>query len=66
MRREITVGGGHAGGQSGWWHFGLGDTARAEVRVIWPDGTSGDWQAVDGNNFYILERGKPAQKWAPK
>ena len=26
MRREITVGGGHASGQSGWWHFGLGES----------------------------------------
>ena len=50
----------------GWWHFGLGDTSQAEVRVIWPDGSSGDWQAVDGNNFYILERGKPAQLWVAK
>ena len=57
MRREITVGGGHASGQAGWWHFGLGDSPQAEVRVIWPDGTSGDWQAVDSNNFYILARG---------
>ena len=59
MRREITVGGGHASGQSGWWHFGLGDTPHAELRVVWPDGTSGDWQKLDGDSFYILERGKP-------
>ena len=26
-RREITVGGGHASGQSGRWHFGLGDSS---------------------------------------
>lgn len=63
MRREITVGGGHASGQLGWWHFGLADASEAEVRVIWPDGTNGDWQHVDGNNFYILARGKPAQLW---
>ena len=25
MRREITVGGGHASGELGWRHFGLGD-----------------------------------------
>ena len=28
MRREVTVGGGHAGGQLGWIHFGLGDADR--------------------------------------
>jgi hypothetical protein len=65
-RREITVGGGHASGESGWWHFGLGEDTEAEVRVTWPDGTAGDWQRVDGNNFYILERDKPAQVWTAK
>ena len=36
--REVTVGGGHAGGQSGPQHFGLGAAGEARVRVIWPDG----------------------------
>ena len=66
MRREITVGGGHAGGQLGWRHFGLGDVARADIRVTWPDGTVGDWQPVESGNFYVLERGKPAQQWVAK
>ena len=66
VRREITVGGGHASGQSGWWHFGLGESPEAEVRVIWPDGTTSDWQRVDGNNFYILERDKAAEVWPKK
>jgi hypothetical protein len=65
-RREITVGGGHASGQNGWWHFGLGEDTQAEVRVTWPDGTASDWQHVDSNNFYILGRDKPAQLWAAK
>jgi hypothetical protein len=65
-RREITVGGGHASGQSGWWHFGLGEDTQAEVRVTWPDGTVSDWQPVDGNNFYILKPDQPAQLWAAK
>jgi hypothetical protein len=66
MRREITVGGGHASGQNSWWHFGLGDTTQAAVRVTWPDGTSSDWQRVDSNNFYILERNKTARLWVAK
>jgi enediyne biosynthesis protein E4 len=66
MRREIFVGGGCASGQNGWWHFGLGDMAQAEVRVIWPDGTNGEWQSVNSDNFYILERSKPAQAWTVK
>jgi hypothetical protein len=66
MRREISVGGGCASGQNGWWHFGLGDMAQAEVRVIWPDGTNGEWQSVNSDNFYILERSKSAQAWTAK
>jgi hypothetical protein len=66
LRREIFVGGGCASGQNGWWHFGLGDTAKTDIRVIWPDGAAGDWQSVDSGKFYILERSKPAQVWAAK
>jgi hypothetical protein len=66
MRREITVGGGHASGQSGWWHFGLGDATMAEVRVIWPDGMGGEWRTIASDGFYLLERSKPAKVWAPR
>lgn len=65
MRREITVGGGHAGGQSGWLHFGLGDTAEAELRVIWPDGETGEWMPVAGDAFHVIERGRAAVRWLP-
>ena len=66
MRREITVGGGHAGGENGWKHFGLGATTRPELRVIWPDGEASDWQKLDCDGFYVLERGKPARALALK
>lgn len=56
QQREITSGGGHAGGQLGWWHFGLGEASEAEVRVIWPDGTAGDWAKVAADGFYDLTR----------
>jgi len=65
MRREITVGGGHASGQNGWWHFGLGSAEQAGGRVIWPDGEAGEWQPVKANAFYLLERGRPAGPWQP-
>jgi len=64
--REVTVGGGHAGGQNGWWHFGLGDLRSTEIRVVWPDGTSGDWQPVETGGFYVLEPGKPPRGWQPQ
>lgn len=65
MRREVTVGGGHAGGGLGWLHFGLGDTGKAEVRVTWPGATAGDWQAVDVDKFYVVQPDKPVEIWTP-
>lgn len=64
MRREITSGGGHVSGDIGWWHFGLGDLQTTEVRVIWPDGTAGDWQKLDTGRFYVLAKGEAAKEWA--
>ena len=57
QRREITVGGGHAGGQWGWLHFGLGNAETAEVRAQWPDGKWGPWMKVSANRFAEIEQG---------
>ena len=57
MRRELTVGGGHAGGQLGWIAFGLGSAEDAEVSVQWPDGEVGAWVPVGANRFATIERG---------
>jgi hypothetical protein len=66
MRREVTVGGGHAGGQLGWLHVGLGPASEADVRVLWPDGETGPWLHVVANGFYDLERGASAARpWLP-
>lgn len=54
--REITVGGGHASGISGYHHFGLGLSDGARIRVIWPDGETGDWQEVSANQILHLRR----------
>jgi hypothetical protein len=59
------VGGGHASGQSGWWHFGLGDADKAEVRVIWPDGRAGDWSPIGADAFYVLAPDGAPQAWTP-
>jgi hypothetical protein len=65
-RRELTIGGGHASGQLGWAHFGLGDADRAEVRVTWPDGEVGPWQEVEAGSFVVVERGSgQVQSWIP-
>lgn len=64
-RRELTVGGGHAGGQLGWVHVGLGAATSAEVRVRWPDGTEGPWLAISADTFAILDRATGLQPWTP-
>ena len=66
MRREIAIGGGHASGQAGWWHFGLGERETAELRVIWPDGEAGEWQKVRADTFQIVTRGAGARPWRPR
>lgn len=55
-RRELTIGGGHAGGQLGPIHFGLGSGREAQVRVTWPDGTVGPWITVAANQVVEIER----------
>jgi hypothetical protein len=66
MRRELTIGGGHAGGQLGWVHFGLGSADAAQVRVEWPDGATTEWMDARANQFGIIERGAAAiAPWHP-
>ena len=57
IEREVTVGGGHAGGQLGPVHFGLGAADGAEVRVTWPDGEVGPWLPVTTNRYVTVNRG---------
>ena len=57
MTREVTVGGGHASGQLGEYHFGIGSAEGAEVRVIWPDSSASDWVAVDAGRAHLMIRG---------
>ncbi len=58
--REVTVGGGHAGGKAGWIHAGLGGASSADVRVTWPDGEVGAWMTIDADQFVTIERGATA------
>jgi enediyne biosynthesis protein E4 len=55
--RELTVGGGHASGQLGWIHLGLGTADRADLRVHWPDGEIGPWLEVPADARGTVERG---------
>lgn len=72
MTRELTIGGGHAGGQLGWIHFGLGsagagpDPVPPQIRVQWPDGEWGPWMDIAPNSFARIERDAAAPvPWQP-
>jgi len=56
-RRELTIGGGHVGGQLTWIHFGLGPSKDARVRVTWPGGEAGPWMSAAADTFGVIERG---------
>jgi hypothetical protein len=62
MRRELTIGGGHLGGELGWIHVGLGAAVTADVRVRWPDGEVGPWLPAAPNQFVEIDRGAAAVK----
>jgi hypothetical protein len=55
--REVTIGGGHAGGQAGPLHFGLGPAEMAEVRVLWPGRDWTDWTPLAVNRRHDLRPG---------
>jgi hypothetical protein len=66
VEREVTIGGGHASGQLGWIHVGLGEADSAEIRVQWPGGETGPWMEIDANGFATIERGATApEPWLP-
>ena len=53
----MTVGGGHASGQLGWIHFGLGGAGDAQIWVTWPGGEVGPWVPVTANGYFTIDRG---------
>ena len=66
IRREVTVGGGHLGGQLGWVHVGLGAAEEVDLRVQWPDGETGPWQTVAADQFLLVDRDAgTATPWVP-
>ena len=65
VERELTIGGGHASGELGWVHVGLGDADSAEVRIRWPDGEVGPWQEVAANAFITIPRDGEPTAWSP-
>lgn len=66
VRRELTVGGGHASGSLGWVQVGVGSAVSPRVRVQWPGSGWGPWQGVGPGRFYVLERGAEPRPWTPR
>lgn len=52
---QKTVGGGHAGGQALPLHVGLGRAERAQVRIVWPDGTETTRTLAAGETHIIKQ-----------
>lgn len=65
--RDVQVGAGHASGQLGFVHFGLGVSERAQVRIKWPDGDWSHGYRVFANTHVLIERGsEKARLWYPQ
>jgi hypothetical protein len=66
LRRELNVGGGHASGELGWIHFGLGAATDVQIRVKWPDGTAGPWMSATADSFALVTKGSASvTPWRP-
>jgi len=64
--RTVQIGGGHASGQTGFAHFGLGVAERASVRIRWPDGSWSHQYRVFANHFVVIPKDRPdALYWYP-
>ncbi len=52
--REITVGGGHASGNSALMHFGLGNASDLKIRMTGPGGALSPWTAISANGIFEI------------
>lgn len=57
LTQEHTVGGGHASGDAGPLHFGLGAAASVEIRVTWPWGKPSDWTRIAADHAVRISPG---------
>lgn len=65
--RQVRLGGGHASGQLGFIHVGLGVAERATLRIQWPDGQWSATYRLFANHFAVIERGdEHVSYWYPE
>jgi len=64
--RRIQIGGGHASGEIGFVHFGLGVAERATLRVQWPDGEwSAPYQLFANQHVVVSRDSDQVLQWFP-
>jgi hypothetical protein len=63
LRQELTIGGGHASGQLGWLHFGLGAADQVRLRVQWPHADWSAWQTASADHFYLMDKEQGLSPW---
>ena len=56
IHRELTIGGGHAGGSLLPQHFGLGKAKLAEVQITWPGQTQSDWLQLKAGLIHKINK----------
>ena len=66
LLHEVTLGGGHASGEAGWIHVGIGPADRATLTVTWPDGKTDRQVEVEADTFATIVRGeREPRTWTP-
>ncbi|MEL6750654.1 MAG: CRTAC1 family protein [Pseudomonadota bacterium] len=71
QNQTVAIGGGHASGQSGFQHFGLGVAERASVRVQWPATADGErewshaYRAFANSHIVITKGAAEPMMWFP-
>ncbi len=63
LRQELTIGGGHASGQLGFMHFGLGKVDKVRLRVRWPHGDWSQWYPAAAGSNYLVDRTAGISPW---
>ena len=58
LTQEHTLGGGHASGDAGPLHFGLGDAKMVGIRITWPWSTPSDWTLISADQVVRISPGK--------
>lgn len=61
-QREVTVGGGHAGGSLLPQHFGIGKSQQVRVQVTWPDQAKSPWYELVAGSIWQVSKGQSPKK----